>query len=153
MTSRDFRYWPLKPELGTTTANGKLWRLGDPDPKFVVDAPGTKDAPGIQAHLAETDGQLLEFLAGNPKAGGVYYHQWTLRDPDGTSRVRFHNLRPLTAQEFLDATKRKGEPTFTKQNTFLFDVPFPGEADSDSGVIRLPEATKVKPASNSKRVK
>jgi hypothetical protein len=55
MTSRDFRYWPLKPELGTTTANGKLWRLGDPDPKFVVDAPGTKDAPGIQAHLAETD--------------------------------------------------------------------------------------------------
>lgn len=153
MTSRDLRYWPLKPELGTTTANGRLWRLGDPDPKFVVDGPGAKDAPGSQVHLAESFGQLLEFLAGNPKAGGAYYHQWILMDRDGTSRVRFHNLRPLTPQEFLDATKRKGEPSFTKQNKFLFDVPFPGEADSDSGVIRIPEANKVKPASKSKRVK
>jgi len=153
MTSRYFRYWPLKPELGTTTANGKLWKLGNPDATFSVDGPGVKDAPGTQAHLAESDGQLLEFLAGNPKTGGAYYHQWTLRDPDGTSRARFHNLRLLAPQEFLDAMKRKRDPNFTKQNKFLFDVPFPGEADADSGVLRVPESSKAKHPSKSKRVK
>ena len=139
MTQRFVRYWPLLPEPGTTVANGGRWILGAPDTRFWLDAPSTKDAPGWQVVFAEDKpvGQLQEFLAGNPEAGGVYYQTWTLTDPDGTSRVVHFNLVRLSPQEYHDAVRRINRRD-ALGNSFLLDVPFAPEPLADSGILHLP---------------
>jgi len=145
MTQRYVRYWALTPEPDVTVAKGTgTWNVKTPDTNgFVVDAPTSKDAPGWQIIKPERTsvGQTQEFIAGNPKAGGVYYQTLTLTDPDGTSRVIHSEPKILTPDEYREVLKQIKDPKYAKthDSKFLFDVKFPG---SDTGVLTPPNAKK-----------
>jgi len=144
MTRRLVRYWFLQPDQGATAQNQKPWHKVAPEKSnFLRDHPSTQDAPGLRAFKAEKNpvGQLQEFLAGNLKAGGVYYHVITLMDPDGTSRVVTANWRMLDAAEYHAALQATTSARYAEshEDKFLFDVDFPPtDWSSDSGVMTLP---------------
>lgn len=146
MTERRIRYWSIKPVNGATVRKGGDWevdelegaytspRMGNTPPGW--DRSGARDAPGIQIinPPERPQGELHEFVAGNPRVGGYYYQIATLYDPDLTARVIVFNVLPLSPFEFKDALNRINSKKDLHQ--FLFNAPLKKpNIHSDSGVM------------------
>lgn len=145
MTERYLRNWMFNvrdPNITIASLKDLSDLTPSPDNRkigFVDDGPSTEDAPGMQNIFRDSSTYvyLQEFIAGNPKAGGFYWHTLTMVDPDGTTKIVHANLVPLSPDVFKSLLKDIKRPDFLNiyADKFVFEG-LTGEVVKDTGLDR-----------------